>query len=228
MKGEPYPERSGLRVTRLGDWPTAQIVGGVRLTTPAESLLAAARDLGLLDLVQLGDSALRRRDCTIEDLHLAAAGRRAGAVRLRQLIPLLDGRSESAWESVMRLLHHAADIPVEPQRKFFAPTGRFVARADLWLIGTRQIHEYDGEVHRDRDVHRGDLRRDRGLVEIGVTRLGYTSRELLREGGSVIAAADRALGRSWDPTRLRRWNALIEDSLWGAAGLARARAHWKM
>lgn len=225
-KAEPYPERPGLRTTRLGDWPSAQIVGGVRLTTPAESLLAAARDLGLLDLVQLGDSALRRRDCTVEDLWLAAAARRAGAVRLRQLIPLLDDRSESPWESAMRLLHQAADIPVEPQKKIHDASGRFVARVDLWIIGTRRVHEYDGDVHREKEAHRSDLRRDRRLVDVGADRLGYTSVEVLHEGGSIIAGADRALGRTWDPIRLRRWNALIEDSLWGRTGLARARARW--
>ena len=127
----------------------------------------------------------------------------------------------------MRLLHQVADIPVEPQHKFFTAAGRFVARADLWVVGTPQIHEYDGDVHRDKETQRKDLRRDRGLIEIGVDRFGYTAREVLHEGGSIIAAADRALGRSWHPDRLRRWNALIEDSLWGRTGRARFRSRWR-
>lgn len=226
-RGGQFPQRVGLSISRSVDWPPAQLVGGVRVAAPSEILLACARDLGVLDLIQLGDYALRTEVCTEDDLLEAASHRRAGSVQLRRLVPLLDKRSESPWESVMRLLHQAADIPVEPQHRFYSPAGQFVARADLWVVGTHQIHEYDGEIHRDRGVHRDDLRRDRGLARIGVTRLGYTSAEVLHEGADIIGAADRALGRSWDPVRLRRWNALIQDSLWGRTGRARVRARWR-
>lgn len=67
----------------------------------------------------------------------------------------------------MRVLHRAADIEVEPQRVIHDAAGRFVARADLWLVGTRRISEYDGEVHRDLATHRRDLDRDRRLAEAG-------------------------------------------------------------
>jgi hypothetical protein len=33
-----------------------------------------------------------------------------------------------------------------------------------WAL--RPTHEYDGEVHRDRQMHRSDLARDRRLIEI--------------------------------------------------------------
>ena len=42
----------------------------------------------------------------------------------------------------MRVLHVAADIPVEPQSEIYDEYGRFVARADLLIKGTRRIHEY--------------------------------------------------------------------------------------
>jgi hypothetical protein len=42
---------------------------------------------------------------------------------------------------VMRVLHLAAEINVEPQKKIYDQRGRFIARADLWLVGTRRIHE---------------------------------------------------------------------------------------
>jgi very-short-patch-repair endonuclease len=191
------------------------------LTTGAETLLAAARDLGLLDLVILGDSALRCGHCTLRDLRATAAQRRRGAPRLRAVLPLLDARSESPWESVMRVLHQAAEINVEPQKKIYDQRGRFVARADLWL------HEYDGSIHRDRLVHRSDLARDRRLVEIDYQRMGFTSTQILHEAASIIATADRLLGRRWDPRRLARWEALLEDSLFRPAGRARAIRHWE-
>jgi hypothetical protein len=43
-------------------------LGGLRVTSGAETLLAAARDLGLLDLVIMGDSALRLEHCTTAEL----------------------------------------------------------------------------------------------------------------------------------------------------------------
>ena len=104
---------------------------GLRITTAAETILAPARDLGVLDLVILGDSALRLRHCTLTDLEITARQRRRGAPLLRQVIPLLDARSESAWESIMRVLHQAAEIPVTPQHEIFDAQGRFIARADL-------------------------------------------------------------------------------------------------
>ncbi len=121
----------------------ASTIHGLRITTGAETLLAAARDLGVLDLVILGDSALRCGHCNLEELRATAAQRRRGAPRLRAVLALLDDRSESPWESVMRVLHVAAEINVEPQRRIYDSRGRFVARADLWLVGTRRIHEYD-------------------------------------------------------------------------------------
>lgn len=65
--------------------PSAELVDGLPITSAAETLLAAARDLGVLDLVVMGDSALRLGHCTIVDLITAAALRRRGASHLIQV-----------------------------------------------------------------------------------------------------------------------------------------------
>jgi len=203
-----------------------EIIDGIRVASAAETLLAVARDLGVLDLVIIGDSALHQGACTIDQLSTAAAGRRRGAPRLRTVIPLLEERSESPWESILRLLHWAADLEVKPQKKIYDEWGRFVARADLWVVGTRRVHEYDGEVHRDQEAHRADLARERRLVEIDWQRIGFTSPQLLYEGGSIIAGLDRLLGRSWDPSRLARWHALLDESVLRPAGRVQATQRW--
>lgn len=220
-----HPQRRGLSVRRLQSQPEAEIVRGLRLATGSETLLAAARDLAVLDLVPLADSALRNGDVVVDDLAVLATSGRPGAAVLRSVLPLLDARSESAWESVMRVLHRAAGIPVEPQHSVLDGTGRFVARADLWVVGTRRLHEYDGEVHRDRAAHRSDLDRDRRLLDAGWQRYGYTAAEVLR-GGPLLASVDAALERRWDGSRLARWRALVDASSWGAGGRARAAARW--
>jgi hypothetical protein len=85
----------------------------------------------------------------------------------------------------------------------------------------------DGEAHRDREAHRADLPRDRRLVEIDWQRIGFTSPQLLFEGGSIIAGIDRLLGRTCDPRRLARWQALLADSLLRTSGRARAMRRWQ-
>ena len=73
--GDATPHRTGLLVSRHPKRPPSEIYDGVRLTTPAETMLAAARDLGVLDLVIIGDSALRQNHCTLEELSERAAQR---------------------------------------------------------------------------------------------------------------------------------------------------------
>jgi very-short-patch-repair endonuclease len=104
---------------------------------------------------------------------------------------------------------------------------RFIARADLLVRGTRRIHEYDGEQHRTPEVQDDDLVRDRRLMGDHWERHGFTSRHLLRDGATIIADADRLLGRSWDPRRLYAWRQLIEHSLYGRTGRSRAYRRWQ-
>jgi hypothetical protein len=220
-------ERTGLLMCRHPQPVAMHVIDGLRVTTPGETLLAAARDLGVLDLVVLGDSALRMKHCTLTELLITARQHRRGAPVLRKVLPLLDPRSESPWESIMRVLHRAAEIPVTPQQELFDQFGCFVARADLLIDGTPRLHEYDGAIHRDGDVHESDLTRDRALISAKFERYGFTSRQLLTGGAGIIADVDRLLGRPWDPRRLAAWNHLIEHSLYGRTGRARAYQHWR-
>jgi hypothetical protein len=219
--------RPGLFACRHPAPGPQHIIDGLRITTAAETLLACARDLTILDLVIMGDSALRLGQCGIADLKLAAGHRRRGAPMLRQVIPLLDARSESPWESVMRVLHRAAEIDVVPQREIRDDRDQFVARGDLWIVGTRRIHEYDGGVHRDPEAQRNDLARDRRILRAGWQRLGFTSQDLLTGGASIIAETDRLLGRPWDSRRLTAWNELVAGSLFARPGRARAYRRWR-
>ena len=127
----------------------------------------------------------------------------------------------------MRVLHQAAEIPVTPQQEIFDERGRFLARVDLRINGTRRIHEYDGAGHRDADVHEHDLERDRALLADRWERHGFTSKHLRRDGAAIIADADRLLGRAWSPRRLAAWQSLFEHSLLGRAGRARAHRQWR-
>lgn len=146
-KRESRPRRDGLVISRHDPPVETVLVDGLPLTAPAETLLQCANDLGLLDLVVLIDAALHLKSCTAEELGAAGAVRRRGAPSLRRALILADGRSESAWESMLRMLHWACDVPVEPQFEVYED-GIFVARGDLVIKGTRTLQEYDGDEHR--------------------------------------------------------------------------------
>ena len=217
------PRRPGLDVTRRVVPPESESMHGFLVATPAETIMACADDLGLVDLVVLIDGALHLGAVTIPDLDKLARMHRRGAPRLRQALALVDGRSESAWETLLRLLHVVGEVPVEPQRELFDADGLFVARGDLWIVGTRTFHEYDGAHHLTREQQRSDLRRARRIDDAGWVRRGFTSDDVLRQAQSVLRDADRALGRPHDPARLREWNDLMRESMFTSAGLARLR-----
>lgn len=220
------PRRSGLKVVRHTQ-PFGVIEHqGVPLTAPAETLLSCAADLDVLDLVVLLDAALHLGSCTVSDIEAAAARRRRGAPMLRRVLARADGRSESAWETLLRILHEVCDVPVEPQFVIEDEAGSFVARGDLRLVGTTTIHEYDGGEHRKKHRHRKDLARERRIGNVVWTRRGYTDVEVLHQAVSILRDADRSLGRIHRPDRVRGWHALLARSLFSPSGTELLRRRW--
>jgi len=215
--------RSGLVVIRRRGIPAHEHIGGLRVATPAETLVTCAMDLGLLDLIVLIDAALHRGDVTIAELEEVARQHRRGAPRLRQAIPYVDGRSESAWETLLRILHVVCGIEVEPQKELCTPDGDQVARADLWLVGTTRMHEYDGGDHLERRRQRKDLKRAGRIDRADYERRGYTAEDVLTQGVSILRDADEAVGRVHDTARIRPWYDLLRESLFTPSGMARFR-----
>lgn len=188
------------------------VEAGLQMATAERTLVELAEDLALIDLIAVVDCALRSRTCTVETLRAAVRPRRRGTRRLLDATLWADGRSESPWETYLRLLHVWADVPVEPQAVICTTGGQFVARADLLITGTRRLVEYDGAGHRERSTHRNDLRRDKALHRAAYERYGYTDLEMLKDPGRVIADADAALQRPYRPGRLLRWQREIDRS----------------
>jgi very-short-patch-repair endonuclease len=224
---ENRPRRPGIRVSRHPGLPPRLTRGGLPVATPPEVLLAAAGDLALLDLLLLLDAAQRVGHCTHDELLAASSGRRGGKA-LRRALAYSDKRAESAWETLLRVFHVVCDVPVVPQHEVRTGVGEFVARGDLWLKGTRVLHEYDGAVHRDRGQHRRDLARERALGLAGWTRRGYTAVDLLRRPVQILREADAALGREHDPGRLQGWSELLRASTLTTSGQVLLRSRWKL
>jgi hypothetical protein len=220
MEAQHASVRRGVKVIRQRFTPPHRTVDGLRVTTPAETIVNTAFDLGVLDVVVLADCALHLGDVSYDELERVAAEHRRGAPKLRLALPLLDGRCESPWESLLRVFHVACGVDVEPQRELWKD-GAFVARADLHLVGTHTVHEYDGVVHLTREAQVHDLRRMRRLLDAGIERRGYTSVDLLHHPTAILREADAALGRPHDPSWVGAWYDLLNASLFSSSGTAR-------
>jgi hypothetical protein len=158
-------QRHGLYVRR-SSFTTFEEVDGLRLVSPEETLVELAGDLTLVDLVPIVDCALAAGASPIAIL--SAARRRAkGAARLRRAVMLSDHRSESWWESVLRLVHDVAGLgPVEPQVELF-DDGLFVARADLHLLARRSTLTRHGRTLLAARIARYRAAADRQVAQAG-------------------------------------------------------------
>lgn len=217
-KDDPRPMRAGVHTSRHVHPVAYDVVRGLRVAVVPEALTAAARWVGLVDLVALVDAALYLGLVSLGELEVIAMSRRPGSRRLRNALSLVDGRAESLWESLLRLLHVVCDIEVEPQWTLIDVNGVLVARADLWLVGTDALHEFDGDEHEKAPRRVGDRRRDRRVDREGFVRRGYTAGDVLHRAVSVLEDADRSLGRMHDPLRIRAWHRLLQESLFTPAG----------
>jgi very-short-patch-repair endonuclease len=169
--------------------------GPIPVTSPARTW----RDLaGILDpaaLLAATDQVLNGvvgRDELREQLARRPSGR--GCARARAVLPLGDARAESPMESVVRWLVLHAGLPApELQYEIRDGLGALIARADLAWPERKVIVEFDGDVHRERDVFVRDLRRQNRLVAAGWTVLRFTSADVLGRPDEVLAQIRRAL-----------------------------------
>jgi very-short-patch-repair endonuclease len=216
------PERSGLWVARSRARLHRPIMLDDLPVLPIPVLLGQlAEDLMLLDLVVAIDCVLHRSWSSVADIRQAIRPRQRGAPRLRTALEFVDPRSESPWETVLRLLLVLCGFDVEPQHRIYDGAGRFVARGDIWLPGTRRLLEYDGGHHRERTRHRADLAREKGLSRIDWERYGYTKPEIVDTPHQVVRDAENAYGLSHDPGRLAAWWPVFEESTLSPAGWSR-------
>lgn len=223
-----HVQRPGLYVRRsdLAEFESVGADNSIACVTGAQTLLELAKDLTLVDLVPMVDCALAR-GTDAADIEAASRRRSRGAATLRKALRLADPLSESWWESVLRLQHVLTGLgPVQCQVEIRdeLARGRFVARADLHLVGTRRYPECDGGEHRSRERHVKDLRRDKALSRLGLERYGYSTAEIAYQPELVISDAESARGLVPDQRRLQTWWRLARPSSLTAVGRRRLAA----
>jgi len=132
-------------------------IHGVRVTTGLRTALDLGRLLWRFDALAAIDGFLRLG--VPHELLAAEIGRfrgYRGVRQLRWLVPLGDGRAESAGESALRLNWHDAGLPKpDLQHWIYSDDGVAIYRLDITAPEFRYAAEYDGE-----EFHSGDEARE--------------------------------------------------------------------
>lgn len=197
------PQRSGLEV-HIRQLTSEDVVEtlGIRLSSPAQLFLDLAARLPPEELLAVGDHLVRT-----ELLERGALTRRLergtrvrGIVRARAVAPLLDARSRSRPESLLRYWLLDSDLP-EPDIEVPVHDrwGREVAHADLGYVRWKLVLEYEGRQHAgmeqfDRDIDRYSL-----MAADGWLVLRFAKRHLNGPWTVVDRTRRALLSRGWRP-----------------------------
>jgi very-short-patch-repair endonuclease len=190
--------RSDRRVYRC-DLPAEDVTrrGAMPVTTPSRTWRDLAGVLPPAALLAVTDQLLDGLATGAElerQLTLRPTGR--GCACARAVLPLGNRLAESPMESVTRWLIHAAGLP-SPVLQYVIrdALGRKLGKTDLAWPEHKVLVEFDGDVHRERDVFVKDLRRQNQLIAEGWVILRFTSADVLGRPDEVIAEIRRALRR---------------------------------
>jgi hypothetical protein len=203
LRGHRAPDRpeirGGQRDLQPRDWI---VVGAIRVTTP----LRTATDLGCVlnrrDAISAMDDLARKHG--LQPGHLALelaryAGRR-GVVQLRELVALVDPRSESSGESWTRIEMHDHGLPRPEVNWWVVVDGVRKYRIDLAYPRAKVAIEYDGEEFhtsqedRNADAERRAWLRRHGWTVIVVTKDSFSDEAIsgwINEIRSALATAQR-------------------------------------
>ena len=171
------------------------VVRGLPVTSLPRTWLDLAATLDLPGLVAAGDSALRA-GATAEQLTDAAdRGRgRRGVVRARQALPLLDPRSRSRPESMLRVALVTGGLPrPEVNQPVYDEHGGWLAEPDLSYPAARVAVEYQGAHHAEVRTMRRDAARHMDLHRAGWQVLYYTAAEVPARPDRVVRDVRDAL-----------------------------------
>ena len=143
------------------------------------------------------DSAMRV-DRTMNADRLSSIASSAKSDRLKAILPMLDARSESGLESLLRVRLSEAGVRMQPQVRIEG------YRVD-GLIGERLVIEADGyEFHSTRTDFERDRVRAARLQSLGYLILSFTYDQIVNEWPSVLATILAQIARGqhlWQSTR---------------------------
>ncbi len=198
--GSSWRGPRGTRVHRstLGETEVVTLddhTGVVRLTTPLRTAWEIGTQETVGTAVALLDAIVHAGHLDGSSLERLAVERRGrwGARRFAKVAALVDGRSESRPESLVRVACVRAALPTPVPQFVVHSAGDFLGRVDLAWPDARLIVEYEGAHHFDELRIRRDDTRYARLVAAGWRVIRLSSADLWDLDG-VVARIAAALG----------------------------------
>ncbi|MFK4089626.1 endonuclease domain-containing protein [Kribbella sp. NPDC020789] len=202
--------RAGIRSLRAAlDPQDITEVDGVSCTTglrTAYDLMRFAPDL--TEAVVAGDCIVHAglADPSSIAAYAGAHSRRRGVRRLREALPLLNGRAASPPESRLRMICHAAGLPqLLVNTPVYDLNGKFLGIVDLLEPVAGLSLEYDGEYHSDLTQQTRDNYREESLERCGLTVLRVTALDLRNPSALITRVQEAHRACLVTPLGVRRW-----------------------
>lgn len=171
---------------------------GLPMTAPMQTFLDMSHVLSLVDLVVLGDSLVRRKRFTPDELVALAENHRGPYSRLaRRAARLVRAGVDSPMETRLRLLIVFAGLP-EPEvdHRVYDDDGNLLFRYDLSYLEWRLIIEYDGRQHSESEEQwHQDIDRDEQLDDWELRRLVVVAKDIHRTPSRTLSRIVRAMRR---------------------------------
>ena len=191
--------RPGIRV-HTAALPRRHVVvrHGALVTSVARTVVDLARTSDFRAGVVVADSALRRRLTTKTELRsvISICARWPGIRRAREVVDFGDGKSESAFESIARVVFRDEGLPPPQLQVWVGGGGSAIGRVDFLWREHRTIAEADGAVkYADPRRAREQLHRDARLREAGFEVVHFSWQGLHVAPGQVAASIRTAFRR---------------------------------
>ncbi|UFS96471.1 hypothetical protein [Nocardia huaxiensis] len=186
-------------------------IDGFLVTTPARTVVDLALTLPFDAAVVAGDSLAGTFGLTRAELEheLGLARRKHGIAQAKRVVAFLDGRSQSAGESLSRVLIRRLGLPApRSQGNVLTPDGRFVGRVDFYYENAGVLCEFDGRTRYGRLLRPGqsaaeavakEQTRENYLRALGFQVVRWTWDDLIGSGIAHRLSTALAHGRRHAP-----------------------------
>jgi hypothetical protein len=180
---------------RRRDHVESRCVNGIRVTEPNRTIVDAAYDVPIPQLIQVIEWMIHRGYTTVNALATYSLEHHLrGVRRVRQVIGFVREGSESPMETLVRLMIRFAHLPEpDPNVELRDDHGLFLARGDLVYARWKIVVEYDGWHHeRDGSQRQRDIGRRERLESAGWRVIVVTAHDL-RAPRQIVNRVHRAL-----------------------------------
>lgn len=199
-RGGPYRRGNVVRHSAALPQGHVTVLSGIRVTTPARTVVDIARTGPFMAGVVTADSALHQRWTSKTELRrlLASCDGWPGIGNARTAVEFASPSAESVLESCARVVFHDHGLPPPELQVLILGQGEAkIARVDFFWREYAVAAEADGLMKYQSGADAiAELKRDRLLRERGLEVIHFTWQELLREpervAGRILVAFERS------------------------------------